>query len=213
MNAATILTAMRPWADVLVPVAGLITAIITVRKYFDERQRALEQQSRDLQWRRIEFLSKAGKELDGDPRAAPFMRFCDSLQSVVDTNLHLDLAGDTPSGMPDEFIESLEFVLKYFSRMRMAVDTKAITIAEARIYTWYFIKILQIEQIRTYCIDHGYSDILILAEKVLLNAIDNSPNFDELPSWESVIRKAAQRKQPSPFGRRNECDTYKNERN
>lgn len=204
MDTNTLLTLIKAWTDILVPAGGLITAILTVRKYFDDRfnqreQRKLTlgQQSRDLQWRRIEFLANASRELDGDPRAQPFMRFCDSLQPVEDSELNIALTGEASSSAlssQTEFSESLEFVLKFFTRLQMAVETKAITLSEARMYNWYFTKILQVDQIRQFCIDHGYSDILILAQDVLLEAFKNSPDFDELPCWDSVIRKAAMQK-------------------
>lgn len=140
--------------------SAVIVAIIGLIKYFHTR-------SKELAWRRTEFLFEQSRLLDTDEEYKESIRMLEGRHSVKLETLYDDYEKTKTDKDKIKYYEIMDKLLNYFDRISYSVyDAKTLTIIEVSNFGWYLQKIKDSKLLNKYCEDNGFQDILKLSEDI-----------------------------------------------
>lgn len=146
------------WQYLVTTAVLLIGGGWTLYTYFDGKKD-------ELAWRRTEFLFEQARYIETDPEINATIRLLEDR----DTMSVEDIIADTASQNPERpaLMHSLDKTLNVFDRFAYAVYTsKTLTVKEVEIFAWYLERIADNPELRQYCRENGYQDVLRLSEGV-----------------------------------------------
>jgi hypothetical protein len=160
------------WQYLLTTAILLGGAAWTLYTYFDRKKD-------ELAWRRTEFLFDQARYIETDPEINATMRLLEDRDTVTVEDILADTAGENPQR--PAMMHSLDKTLNVFDRFAYSVYTaKTLRVDELEIFAWYLEQIADSPELRQYCRDNGYGDVLRLSEDVSpsptarLESADNS---------------------------------------
>lgn len=130
----------------------------TLITYFDRRKA-------ELRWRRTEFLFEQVRYIETDPEINATIQLLEDRDTVSVEDILSDTTSDDPKRAAR--LHALDKTLNVFDRFAYAVYTaKTLTVDELQIFAWYLERISDNPQLREYCRNNGYGDVLRLSEDV-----------------------------------------------
>ncbi len=121
----------------------------------------------ELAWRRTHFVFEQARYLESDPELGEVLKLlannhpAASLDDVLDEDTSLD----------DEEVLRLKYALdkflNFFDRMYYAVHVVCtLKLDELSVFSWYLDALLNEQELKAYCRDNGYHDVIHLAQEV-----------------------------------------------
>ena len=130
----------------------------TLFTYFDQKKD-------ELAWRRTEFLFEQARYVESDPEINAAIRLLEGRDTISIDRVLADSASSDPNRAL--ILHSLDKLLNVFDRLAYAVYTsKTLTAKELEIFAWYLDKVADIPELRDYCRQNGYGDVIRLSEDV-----------------------------------------------
>ena len=143
-------------------ILALIVGICALLKYFDTRKR-------ELAWRRTEFIFEQARLLDTDLDLSDAILILEERHTEVKLS-DLFAADKNPynSSLHSQYYQKMDKLLNFLDRLAYAtLDARTLSLAEVVNFGWYFKKIDAHQKLKEYCMDNGFNDILILANKIM----------------------------------------------
>ena len=139
---------------------GFIVAIGGGYKYFDTRRR-------ELAWKRTEFLFSQAKLLDTDQDMTEAIQIIEGRHSSVTIASLFNPDGVPNTDSQGDTWHKIDKLLNLLDRIAYSVlELKTLDINEAKNFGWYLRKIEKNTQMKEYCENYGYADVIKLSKKI-----------------------------------------------
>ena len=131
----------------------------SVYKYLDAKER-------ELSWKKTETLLDLARYFDTDEDIKEAVKIIEGNSDILVNDLYL------PDGEPikeqhKELHYQMDKMFNFLDRISYAVlQSKTLTILEAKNFGWYYYEILSSGRLTKYCDNYGYSDVVSLARKI-----------------------------------------------
>lgn len=147
------------FALTLKDIGALIVASFALWRYRDTR-------SRELKWKRTEFLFSQAHYLDNDPQIQRAVR----VLSGLDTATSIDALFGPYAEIADreaEYRACFDKLLNLLDRLAYAVcNVKSLTMDEVANFGWYYRAVASHLALKGYCERHGFPDVVRFAPKI-----------------------------------------------
>ena len=120
-----------------------------------------------ISWKKTETLLNLARYFDTDVDIKEAVKIIEGNSDTYVNELYLP-NGDPIKEKHKELHYKMDKMFNFLDRISYAVlQSKTLTILEAKNFGWYYSEILSSERLTKYCDEYGYSDVVNLARKIL----------------------------------------------
>lgn len=139
---------------------GFAIAAFGIWKYLDVRKH-------ELAWKRTEFLFEQARLLETDNDLSDAIKILEGRHPEITVDTLYGSKADLSASKTKEHRHKLDKLLNHFDRIAYAtLQRKTLSIEEAANFGWYVGLICSDDNLRDYCQQEGFSDIILLLQEI-----------------------------------------------
>jgi hypothetical protein len=147
---------LENWKELL----GFVIAVCGIWKYFDARKR-------ELAWKRTEFLFEQARLQETDNDLSDAIKILEDRHPEITVATLYGAEADLSAAKTKEYRHKFDKLLNHFDRIAYAtLQRKTLSIEEAANFGWYVGLISGNDDLRDYCQQEGFSDIILLSQEI-----------------------------------------------